>query len=333
MNLILYKWQPGWGLPSISAACLEVEAYLRLAQAEVQVKECSSAGAAPSGQLPTLDTGAEVVSAAELDGGEAANAIISFLKSNGHDLDAQLDSAQKGLCVAFSALVHLRLRPATQYALWCEPSSFTQHTRAAFGAGLPVPINYFQMWRQRRAVQQRFSTTSAEEVYADASAAYTALAAHLGKQATASNGASTFFFGSQPSSLDALLFSHLAFHLSSPISPPQLQRKVAAHPELVQFAESMMTHVFTKPLPPAPPVSSPEWAAQAEAASSSTAAARAAVKARLQRQQKEDSVRRQGRLWLAGVATLMIGYILVTGQYISLAPGAYDDEEIEAEDD
>ena len=53
----------------------------------------------------------------------------------------------------------------------------------------------------------------------------------------------------------------------------------------------------------------------------------------MQRQQKEDSVRRQGRLWLAAVVTVMTGYILVTGQYISLAPGAYEDEEIGPEDD
>ena len=35
--------------------------------------------------------------------------------------------------------------------------------QAAYGAGLPVPFNYFITWRQRRAVQQRFAATTGEQ--------------------------------------------------------------------------------------------------------------------------------------------------------------------------
>jgi glutathione S-transferase len=35
-----------------------------------------------------------------------------------------------------------------------------------------------------------------------------------------------FFFGSKPSSVDALLFGHLAFYKHSPIAAPTLQQKV-----------------------------------------------------------------------------------------------------------
>lgn len=335
MSYVLYKWQPGWDLPSTSAACLQAEAYLRLSQAEVQVQECTSAGSSPSGQLPALDNSLDVVSASgsEFD---AASSIIMFLKGAGLDLDVHLDHSQRALCLAFSALIELKLSPATLYATWCEPESYSSHTRPAYGAGLPLPFNYLIVWRQRRSIMQRMASMTADKVYADADSAYAALAAHLGEQRRASTNsdAGNFFFGRQPSSLDALLFGHLAMHLSAPTSPPQLQQKVRAHPELVTYADHMHAHVFASALPPAPPVTSPEWTARAEAASSSSAAARAAARARRQRQEKADQTRRQGRIWLASVAGLMLGYILITGQYINLTGASeFDDDADDFEDE
>ena len=56
---------------------------------------------------------------------------------------------------------------------------------------------------------------------------------------------------------------------------------------------------------------------------------RAAARAKEQKRAKEAAQRRQGRLWLAGVAAAMLGYVLITGQYITLG---YDEEEEELDD-
>ena len=60
---------------------------------------------------------------------------------------------------------------------------------------------------------------------------------------------------------------------------------------------------------------------------------RAAAKARVQKQQKEKAQMRQGQLWLAGVITAMVGYILFTGQYITFGYEDDEDEDLEVEDD
>lgn len=52
-----------------------------------------------------------------------------FLKGAGLDLDVHLDHSQRALCLAFSALIELKLSPATLYATWCEPESYSSHTR------------------------------------------------------------------------------------------------------------------------------------------------------------------------------------------------------------
>ena len=60
---------------------------------------------------------------------------------------------------------------------------------------------------------------------------------------------------------------------------------------------------------------------------------RAAAKARVQKQQKERAQRRQGQLWLAGVITAMVGYVLFTGQYITFGYEDEDEEDLELEDE
>ena len=59
------------------------------------------------------------------------------------------------------------------------------------------------------------------QVYSGLAAAYAAIAERL----SAADG--NFFFGSKPSSLDALLFGHLAFHLAAPVSAPEIREQAS----------------------------------------------------------------------------------------------------------
>ena len=78
------------------------------------------------------------------------------------------------------------------------------------------------------------------QIYGDAAAVYAAL-----EQRLQSERDGIFFFGSRPSSLDALLFSHLSYHLGAPSSAPELRQAVgssltSAHTHLVH--ESCLLH-------------------------------------------------------------------------------------------
>ena len=58
------------------------------------------------------------------------------------------------------------------------------------------------------------------QMYASLEAAYAALAERL----NGSDG--DYIFGAKPSSLDALLYGHLAFHQAAPVSSPEIQHQV-----------------------------------------------------------------------------------------------------------
>lgn len=59
------------------------------------------------------------------------------------------------------------------------------------------------------------------QIYASLEAAYAALAERL----NGSDG--NYIFGANPSSLDALLYGHLAFHQAAPVSCPEIQHQVS----------------------------------------------------------------------------------------------------------
>ncbi|PNH12717.1 hypothetical protein TSOC_000395 [Tetrabaena socialis] len=61
---VLYKWPECWGLPSLSPACIQAEAYLRLCGASFAVETCSTSSSSPTGQLPALEQDAFIVAPA-----------------------------------------------------------------------------------------------------------------------------------------------------------------------------------------------------------------------------------------------------------------------------
>lgn len=105
---------------------MHMQAYLRLAKVNVAAEECVNASTSPSsmpallaafqalygaacmgrylmmhareGQLPALERGIDIVEGAG-DEIAAAEAIITYLKQNGHDLDADLSASQVGWSV------------------------------------------------------------------------------------------------------------------------------------------------------------------------------------------------------------------------------------------
>ncbi len=50
--------------------------------------------------------------------------------------------------------------------------------------------------------------------------------AALEEQLRSNSVKGSYFFGSRPSSLDAAIFAHLAFHHGAPVSAPELRQKV-----------------------------------------------------------------------------------------------------------
>ncbi|KAL4440053.1 hypothetical protein ABPG75_003054 [Micractinium tetrahymenae] len=312
-QLVLYKWAPGWGLPSLSVACLQVEAYLRLAKIPFAVQDCNAPSAAPTAQLPVLDAGADLVApdsgAAAAPGPlaefAAARVMIDYLKQKCVDLDRGLTASQRAEAAAYAALLEGKLQPALLYGAWCEAGPFAAHTRPAYGAGLPFPLSQWAPRATRKALAAHFAATPAAAIYQGAAEALDALALRLGSGHPSPEGG--FFFGPQPSSLDAALYACLAFLRGAPVVHPSLAKKLAAHRSLASYVERLGGAAFAAPAPSAADASM-DWSAWS--------GADADDKYSKARSEKEGELQRKGRRWLLCAAGAIAAYIFLSGQYI-----------------
>ncbi|KAF0694445.1 Aste57867_14678 [Aphanomyces stellatus] len=209
----LHQFYPAW----------DVQAYIRFAQIKLHIVNSKYPEYEATGTLPQLNDGHFLVPKDDL---------IMHLQTYYHDLDAALTDSQRADVLAFRALVQEKLHRVLHYCRWVDPITYKEVTRPAVQSAMPFPLNRLVP----KLVHMRFTASSLEtfpskeHVYLAARDAYVALNARL----DASPG--PFFFGPQPSSLDAFVFGHLVDALSD----SQLRDVLGVHgPRLVQFA----THV------------------------------------------------------------------------------------------
>ncbi|KXZ56862.1 hypothetical protein GPECTOR_1g778 [Gonium pectorale] len=326
-SCILFKWPECWGLPSLSPACIQAEAYLRLAGANFAADVCSTSSSSPTGQLPALERDA-YISPAEADEFASAAAVIAYAKKHIKDLDAHLSLGQRADMLAFSALIDSRLALATTLTTWCEPRGFKEHKAAAYGNNLPFPLSYLIPWSKQREVQKRFPQhTDMEQVYSGAVQVLDALADRL----RATGGA--FFFGNEPTSLDALLAGHLMYYRMSPAVAP-----VQSQPALCAYLDRLTGRYFSIP-------ATPRSALESEAGPSWSEAAKGQKKPqqpKVEPTPAELKFRRHSYYWLLGAGSAIVAYILLSGRYIQFPAvleqlgeddGGDEDEDEEAGDD
>lgn len=310
---VLYKWPEHWNLPSLSPACIQAEAYLRLAQAQVAVEPCTTSGNSPTGQLPAFERH-EYVSPQEADDFAAARAIIAYARKNVKDLDAQLPQAQHADVLAYSVMVDARLNVATTACIWLEPKGFAEFKKAAYTSKLPFPLNHLIPWSQQRVVRQKTAQSAGDmdQVYADACGVIGALAEKL----RASGG--PYLLGALPSSLDALVVGHLLFYRHSPAAAPVLQEQVSLHKGLCDYLDAVLKGPFARPLPSKAAAEAASGEASSSSWSSAAKGERKAPAPKAPPTQAELEFMRNSRYWMLGAGAAVAGYVVLSGRYVQV---------------
>lgn len=322
-TVTLYKWPECWGLPSLSAACIQTEAYLRLAGVSFAVEVCATSERSPTGQLPALERDV-YLSPADRDEFQTARDIISYAKKHIRDLDASLSLGQRADLLAFSSLVETRLDVATTLTTWVEARGFSEYKKVAYGNRLPFPLNYVIPWSVQRDVRKRLPQhADLEKAYAAAGEVIDAVADRL-----RSSGYS-YFFGSNPSSLDALLVGHLMYYRSSRAAAPVLADKVASQPALCEYMDRIMGRHFSVPATPRSALDAgaagPSWSDAARGQKKPAAPKVEPTPAELQ-------FRRNSKYWLLGAGAAVAAYILMSGKYVQFTTMLEDVGEDDGDD-
>jgi len=223
----LYQFAPALGLPNASPFCMKMETYLRMANLPYEAVNSGDVLKAPKRKLPYIDDGGTIVADTAF--------IIEYLKGRyGDPLDAALSSLDGALATAFQRLLEEDLYWAIVHTRWSQEDGWAL-TKAAFFAGLPIPLRWILPPMARRAMLSEMrghgmGRHSAQEIYAIGRRDVTAVADFLADK--------PFLLGERPTSIDATAYAFLANLLWAPVESP-IRQHAQGRPNLEAYCQRM----------------------------------------------------------------------------------------------
>lgn len=233
-DLKAYHLPGGWGLVSVSPFCLKLDAFLRMTGIEHTSITAPSPFGGPLGKAPWIEHEGRKI-------GDSSFIIAYLIERFDKDPDAALSPAQRGQAVAIQRLVEENLYWAMVYDRWVREGNWPILKGSVLGQ-IPAPVRTLIAPMARRGVKKQLNghglgLHSEASIAAIAGRDIDALAGMLGTQ--------DWFFGSEPTSTDAVVFSLLAnIHYPEFASP--MKAMIARHANLSSFIERFRARFYPK---------------------------------------------------------------------------------------
>jgi len=198
MTIQLHQFPTALGMPNLSPFCMKVENWLRLAGLPYEIRWQPDPRKGPVGKLPFVVVDGETLCDSE-------RIIARLSQKHGIDLDAGLSAEQRAVSHAFGRMLDEHTYWALVHARWIDPAVWRRFRRVFFGA-LPLPVRGLVATIAQRQVRrdlrsQGIGRHPEADLYARLAADLASLSALLGDQ--------PFFFGEQPTKLDATAYAFL----------------------------------------------------------------------------------------------------------------------------
>lgn len=205
----LYQFPGYWGLSSASPFCIKMETYLKLANIPYKSVVTYDLRKTPRGKLPYITDGDQKIADTSL--------IIDYLKKTyGDKLDQHLTLEQKAVGISVQRLCEEHLFWILMHTRWVYEPGW-KIIEPVFFSKLPKWLQLFVPTLIRKKIKQA--------CYIQGIARFTDEERFLlGKQdidtITQLLGSKPYFFGEQPTSIDAVLYGFLTPLIHTPIPSP-----------------------------------------------------------------------------------------------------------------
>jgi glutathione S-transferase len=234
-GITLYQWPAQGALPNAGLFCMKLESYLRLMKIEHRVHTTVSLKKSPPKKtMPYVQfEDGTFMSDSQL-------IIEHFELKSKVSLDAHLSAEQKSQALAYRILIEQHLVPIKIYFRWYTDNGWQQFSRVIF-KGAPNIIRILVGGRMRRHAcktlhRSGISRHSEQELLSFARQDFAALSTQLGDK--------PFFFGSQPSLVDLVLFSIVTNLTHLGIDLP-INDVVREFPNLIDHSNRLMKLIYS----------------------------------------------------------------------------------------
>ena len=227
----LFQFPRRLGVPNVSPFCCKLETWLRIARIPYEVVDTPDPRKGPRRKLPFIDDGGVRIADTSL--------IIDYLvKTRGVDPDAHLDASQRAIALLVQRTLEEHYAFVMAYTHLVREEGL-RHTRARFDA-IPAIVRPFVASAVTKSIkkvlwQQGILRHTHEDIVEAAIRDWRAVLAVM------SDG--PFFFGEEPTGVDAIVFGTLAPTVLVPIESP-IREFLRSQSQCVPYVERMRARLF-----------------------------------------------------------------------------------------
>jgi glutathione S-transferase len=227
----LFQFPRMFGIPNLSPFCCKLETWLRIAGIPYEVVDTSDPRKGPKGKLPFIEDAGRCIADTSL--------IVNHLaKSRGVDLDAHLDTSKRAIALLVQRTLEEHYAFVVLYTHFIRADGW-KHTCATFDS-VPAIVRPL-VARMVRARMRKILWTQGVLRHSDADIIEAGLRDWRAVLTVMSDG--PFYFGDEPTGIDAIVFGALATTLLTPIESP-VRDFLRSQPGCVAYAERMRARFF-----------------------------------------------------------------------------------------
>ena len=227
----LFQFPRRFGIPNLSPFCCKLETWLRMTGIPYEVVDTTDPRKGPKCKLPFIeDAGVRIAD---------TSIIVDHLKTTrGVDPDARLDASQRAIALLVQRTLEEHYAFVLAYTHLVRDEGL-RHTRVRFDSvpALVRPLVFRTVQGQIKKTlwRQGILRHSDEEIVEAAVRDWRAVLAVMCE--------GPFFFGDEPTGVDAIVFGALATSVLTPIESP-IRDFLRSQPACVAYAERMRTRFF-----------------------------------------------------------------------------------------
>lgn len=227
----LFQFPRMFAIPNLSPFCCKLETWLRMAGLPYEIVDTPDPRKAPKGKLPFIeDAGVRIA--------DTSRSIDHLMKTRGVDLDARLDAGRRAAALLVQRTLEEHYAFILAYTHLVHEEGL-RHTRTRFESvpALVRPLVSSLVRRRIREIlwKQGILRHSHEDIVESALRDWRAVLTLMSDQA--------YFFGDEPTGIDAIVFGALATTVLTPIESP-IRDFLRSQPRCVAYAERMRTRFF-----------------------------------------------------------------------------------------
>jgi glutathione S-transferase len=227
----LFQFPRRFGIPNVSPFCCKLETWLRVARVPYEVVETSDPRKGPMGKLPFIeDAGVRIA--------DTSLIVEHLVRTRGVDPDARLNASQRAIALLVQRTLEEHYAFVLAYTHFVRDEGW-QHMRARFDS-VPAIVRPLVTRTVRGRVnemlwKQGILRHSHEDIIESALRDWRAVLTVMGD--------GPFFFGDEPTGVDAIVFGALATSLLTPIESP-IRDFLRSQRALVAYADRMRERFF-----------------------------------------------------------------------------------------